>query len=71
MTNGINEQWLKDSTTITREELGSIIAHETATVLDAVGMVFEDDPSTKELFEELFITFGAGIATRIFDIRKE
>ena len=62
--NDISREWLDAEVTISREELGRIMANEIRQVLIAANTVFGKD--TAKVLKELFNMFAAEVGTEVF-----
>lgn len=60
-----SRDWLEQEVTISRDELGMIIAKEIANVMGAAIQANLGDKMTKML-HELLVDYSASVATRIF-----
>lgn len=60
------EDWVTEETTISREELGNIIAEEIIAV-DTSMKDADFDRETKNLIRELLLMFSASVAAEIFN----
>lgn len=60
-----DKEWTEETTTISRNELGNIVAEEIMAVNEAMKAA-DFDPHLQELFHELLLRFSASIAAEIF-----
>lgn len=60
-----SRDWLEQEVTISRDELGMIIAKEIANVMEAAKATNLGDKMTKML-HELLVDYSASVATQIF-----
>ena len=60
-----SKEWEKATATISREQLGPILAEETFKVYTAALLVNGND--TADLIKDLMLEFSASVATRIFE----
>lgn len=63
--------WLDETRTVSRREMGRVVAEELALVFKELDRVFGDKPQTCAAFKELFKTFGATVAAKVFDETKK
>lgn len=64
-----SREWLETEVTISRAELGDIIAREIAEVVKAAEVV-NDDPLT-DMIKNLLVEFSASVASEIFKKAEE
>ena len=62
-------EWLETEVTISREELGDIIAREMATVIQAAVIV--GDSELTKLIKNLLLEYSSSLATEIFKKAEE
>lgn len=67
--NEIPREWLDAEVTISREELGRIMAEEIHSVVEAAAMV--EGKEYARFIKELFETFAASVGTEVFKKLEE
>ena len=71
MEKKFDDKWLDETRTVSRRVMGQIIADELNMVFAELDRVFGDKPQTCASFKELFTTFGATIAAKVFVTTKK